>query len=142
MCDTYNCDYLQHSAFRFNWIDFQLNTDFPSQFFFSVKSSSVTKRFLKKMLLKRVKIRRLFFYPNWKQFLVFKIAKFEFMETVHYYNSLWAKCTQLWTLIHVHTVRTKLNKFFKMLNNRCLPRASLNLALFKNSTTCLHLTTC
>ena len=32
MCDTYNCDYLKHSAFLFNLIDFQLNTDFPSQF--------------------------------------------------------------------------------------------------------------
>ena len=32
MCDTYNCDYLKHSTFRFNLIDFQLNTDFPSQF--------------------------------------------------------------------------------------------------------------
>ena len=29
MCDTYNCDYLKHSTFRFNLIDFQLNTDFP-----------------------------------------------------------------------------------------------------------------
>ena len=33
MCDTYNCDYLQHSTFRFNLIDFQLNTDFLSQFY-------------------------------------------------------------------------------------------------------------
>ena len=32
MCETYNCDYLKHSTFRFNFIDFQLNTDFPSQF--------------------------------------------------------------------------------------------------------------
>ena len=32
MCDTYNCDYLQHSTFRFNSIAFQLDTDFPSQF--------------------------------------------------------------------------------------------------------------
>ena len=32
MCNTYNCDYLKHSTFRFNIIDFQLNTDFPSQF--------------------------------------------------------------------------------------------------------------
>ena len=32
MCDTYNCDYLKHSTLRFNLIDFQLNTDFPSQF--------------------------------------------------------------------------------------------------------------
>ena len=32
MPDTYNCDYLKHCTFRFNLIDFQLNTDFPSQF--------------------------------------------------------------------------------------------------------------
>ena len=32
MCDTYTCGYLKHSTFRFNLIDFQLNTDFPSQF--------------------------------------------------------------------------------------------------------------
>ena len=31
-CDTYNCDYLKHSTFCFNSIDFQLNTDFPYQF--------------------------------------------------------------------------------------------------------------
>ena len=33
MCDTYNRDYLQHNTFRFNLIDFQLNTDFSSQFY-------------------------------------------------------------------------------------------------------------
>ena len=46
MCDTYNCDHLKHSTFRFNLIDFQLNTNFPSQFyvFFTVKSPSVTQR--------------------------------------------------------------------------------------------------
>ena len=50
MCETYNYDYLQRSIFRFNFIDFQLNTDFPSQFlfcfvlFFTVKSTSVTER--------------------------------------------------------------------------------------------------
>ena len=55
------------------------------------------------MLLKRAKTRRrrlffstLFFYSNWKQFQVVKIAKFEFKVTVHY--DLWAKCTQLWPL--------------------------------------------
>ena len=32
MRDMYNCDYLKHSIFRFNLIDFQLNTDFTSQF--------------------------------------------------------------------------------------------------------------
>ena len=46
MCGTYNCDYLQYSTFRFNVFDFQLNTDFLSQFcfFFTVKSPSVTQR--------------------------------------------------------------------------------------------------
>ena len=32
MCETNNCDYLQHSTFCFNLIEFQLNADFPSQF--------------------------------------------------------------------------------------------------------------
>ena len=50
--------------------------------------------FLKKMFFKRAKTRRLFppqnyrlrwfFYSNWKQFQVFKIAEFEFKVTVHY----------------------------------------------------------
>ena len=31
-CDKYYCYYLKNSTFRFNLIDFQLNTDFPSQF--------------------------------------------------------------------------------------------------------------
>ena len=45
MFDKYNCDYLKHSTFRFNLIDIQLNTDFPSQFcVFTVKSPSVTQR--------------------------------------------------------------------------------------------------
>ena len=43
MCDTNNYDYLQHSTFRFNLFFFQLDTDFPSQFYiFTVKSPSVT----------------------------------------------------------------------------------------------------
>ena len=32
MSDAYDCDYLKHSTFRFNLIDFQLNTNFPSKF--------------------------------------------------------------------------------------------------------------
>ena len=45
MCDTYNRDYLKHSTFRFSLIDFQLNSDFTSQFcIFSVKSPNVTQR--------------------------------------------------------------------------------------------------
>ena len=31
MYDTYSCDYLKHSTFRSDLIDFQLNSDFPSQ---------------------------------------------------------------------------------------------------------------
>ena len=46
MYDTFCCDYLQHSIFRFNLIDFQLNTDFPSQFciFYRKITYSVTQR--------------------------------------------------------------------------------------------------
>ena len=45
MYDTYTCGYLKHSTFRFNLIDFQLNTNFPSQYaLFTVKSPSVTQR--------------------------------------------------------------------------------------------------
>ena len=64
MCDTYNCDYLQHSTFRFNLIDFQLNTDFPSQFcvfYLEITWRHSKDRFLKKMLIKRAKTRWLFF---------------------------------------------------------------------------------
>ena len=63
MCDTYNCDYLQHSTFRFNLIDFQLDTDFPSQFWGVFCRKILLKdRFLNKMLEKRAKTRRLFFF--------------------------------------------------------------------------------
>ena len=66
MCDTYNCDYLKHSTFRFHLIGFQLNIDFPSQFcvFYrkiTQRAASLKDRFLKKMLIKRVKTRGLFF---------------------------------------------------------------------------------
>ena len=46
MCDTYTCGYLKHSTNRFNLIDFQLNTDFPSQFyvFYRKITYSVTQR--------------------------------------------------------------------------------------------------
>ena len=45
MCDTYNYDYLKHSTFRFNFIDFQLYIDFLFQIcVFTVKSPSVTQR--------------------------------------------------------------------------------------------------
>ena len=45
VCDSYDCDYVQHTTFCFYLIDFQLNTNFPSKFcVFTVKSPSVTQR--------------------------------------------------------------------------------------------------
>ena len=45
MFDTYSCDYLKYTTFRFNLIDFQLNTDSLLDFlFFTVKSPGVTQR--------------------------------------------------------------------------------------------------
>ena len=63
MCDTYNCDYLKHGTSHFNLLDFKLYTDFPSQFcvFYRNHLASLKDRFLKKMLRKRAKTRRLFF---------------------------------------------------------------------------------
>ena len=64
MCYTHDCDNLKHSTFRFSLIDFQLNTDFPSQFYVFLPQNqlaSLKDRFLKKMLIKRAKTRRLFF---------------------------------------------------------------------------------
>ena len=63
MCDTYIYDYLKHSTLRFNFIDFQLNTDFPFQLcVFTVKSPSVTQRSVsQENAYKKSKTRRLFF---------------------------------------------------------------------------------
>ena len=65
MCDTY----MTNPTFRFYLIDFQLNTDFTSQFFFfffffflwKKHLALVKDRFVDKMLLKRAKTRRLIF---------------------------------------------------------------------------------
>ena len=67
MCDSYYCDNLTHNTFRFYLIDFQLNTDFPSQFcgslFLPQNHLALLKdQFLKKMLLKRAKTRHFFFF--------------------------------------------------------------------------------
>ena len=51
ICDTYNCDYLQHTSFCFYLIDFQLNTYLTSQFsIFIVKSPSLTQRLVSQAL--------------------------------------------------------------------------------------------
>ena len=87
--------YLTHTTFRFYLLDFQLNTDFPSQFrVFHGKSPSAPKKigFSRKCFWKEQKpvaffrntIGSKFFYSNSKQFQVFKIAKFEFKVTIHY----------------------------------------------------------
>ena len=57
------CDYLPHSKFRIYQIEFQLNTDFPSQFCVFLAQNHLTllkDRLLKKMVLKRANTRRLF----------------------------------------------------------------------------------
>ena len=57
-------DYLTHTTFRFYLVDFQLDTDFPSQFYVFLPQNHLAlhkDRFLKKMLLKRAKTHRLFF---------------------------------------------------------------------------------
>ena len=64
MCDTYDCNYLTHTTFRFYFIDFQLNTDFPSQFCIFLLQNHLAllkDQFLKKMLLKSAK--NLYFWP-------------------------------------------------------------------------------
>ena len=63
ICDTYNCDYLPHTIFYFYLIDWQLNADFPSQFcvfYLKINYRLLKDGFLKKILLKRAKTRRLF----------------------------------------------------------------------------------
>ena len=72
MCDTYNCDYLKHSIFRFNLIDFQLYTDFPSQFcvFYPIHLASLKDWFLKKTVIKRAKTCRLFFTKLYAQIIL------------------------------------------------------------------------
>ena len=42
-----------------------------------------------------------FFYNNWKQFQVFKKAKFEFKVTVHY--GLWENASSCDPLIQIHS---------------------------------------
>ena len=46
MCDTFNNDYLQHSTFCFNLINFLLDTVLPSQFciFYCKITFSITQR--------------------------------------------------------------------------------------------------
>ena len=73
MCDTYSCDYLQRSTFRFNLIDFQFNADFPSQF--CVFYRKIRDRFLKKILLKRVNTRRLLFVCLFVCLFVFVLCR-------------------------------------------------------------------
>ena len=112
ICGTYNCDYLLHTAFCLYLTDFQLiQISLPNFAFFTVKSPSITQRSVFKIfsrkcfqkeqkpvafLSQNYRLKKSFNF-NWKQFQVFKIAKFEFKVTVHYY-CLWAKCTQLWPL--------------------------------------------
>ena len=106
-------DYLQHTAFRIYFINYQLNTNSPPQFwgffffffffFFFLPSNHLAllqDRYLKKMLLKRARIRRLFSQKigsndsvilYQKQFQAIRIAYLEFKVWIHY--GLWEKKT-------------------------------------------------
>ena len=72
MCGIYNCDYLQHNTFRFNFINFQLNTYFPSQFcVFTVKSPSVTQRSVsQENAFKKSRNPSPFFTELWAQIII------------------------------------------------------------------------
>ena len=64
MCDTYNCDYLQHNAYRFNLINFQLNRDFPFpilRFFYCEITYRNSKIVSQEDAFKRPKTRRFLF---------------------------------------------------------------------------------
>ena len=39
MCDTYHCDYPQRNTFRFNLIDYQLNTDLINNSFTLIENN-------------------------------------------------------------------------------------------------------
>ena len=76
-----------HISFPLNWFSVKYGFPFPILRFLLLNHLALLKdRFLKKMLLKRAKpggffpqnYRLKYFYSNWKQFQVFKIAKFEF----------------------------------------------------------------
>ena len=76
MCDRYHCAYLPHITFRFDLINYQLNTDFPTCTQFCIFHRKITYRYtkigflIKKLLFKRAKpisfssqnCRLLFFY--------------------------------------------------------------------------------
>ena len=67
VCDTYNCDYLKHSTFCFNLVDFQLSTDFPSQFgvFYRKITYRVTQRLVsQENAYKKSKTRRPFLHKT------------------------------------------------------------------------------
>ena len=68
ICDTYNCDYMPHTTFRFYAIDFQLNTDLSSQFYHFLPWNHLTllkHRFLKKMLKKSKNLSAFFSTQNY-----------------------------------------------------------------------------
>ena len=68
MCGTYNCDYVQHSTFRFNLLNrFSVKYifPFPTFVFFTVKSTHVTQISVsQKMVLKKSKNPSSFFHKT------------------------------------------------------------------------------
>ena len=91
--------------FLFLLINFKLNTDFPSEFeFFSAKSLSITKHwFFKKVLLKIVKMHRLYF--NHSRILSVWILIFQNNR------KFLSWCTFSWTLPS-NRLKTRLNQYY------------------------------
>ena len=98
ICDTNNRDYLPHITFLFYLVDFQLNTDFPYQFYvFTAKSLCVTQRSVSKenafkksknsspFLLKTIGLNN-YFTSNWKQFQGFFLDREVWIQGN---NTLW-----------------------------------------------------
>ena len=85
---------------KIGFCPFEYRLPFPVLRGFFVHMVLLKDRFFKKMFLKKVKTRRFFFFAKLSAQIVLlkvlKIAKFEFMVTVH--SGLWAKCTQMWPL--------------------------------------------
>ena len=94
-----------HISFLLYHFSVKYGFPFPTMRLLPQKSPSVTQRWVSQENAFRMSINPSsfysklfahFFYSNWKQFQVLKIAKLEFKITVH--SGLCAKCTKLWPL--------------------------------------------
>ena len=116
-----------HISFLFHWFSVRYRFLFPNvRFLYLYHLALLKDQFLfEKMFLKRAKIKYCF-YLNWKQFQIFKIAVFEFKETIH--CVLWEKapsCIPLKKLEEMKQrkasvkINTQINIFFLITISSC-----------------------